>query len=189
MENIGPIHRLYRGKNYRKCIEAARAALAIVPKDSPKALKLQYLIGDALLDLKKYEEAILEYGRILSMNPSDIAYANRALARWELGDYRGALKDYNQAIRLERSNQIAHRGAGEMYLKLDQPKRAAIRFRSALRLKPDYSAALTGLGISLFQIGKWAQAYRCFKDALRLDPRDSLAKKGLDVLETELREG
>src|SRR5437867_2324346 len=107
--------RLYRLGHLKHCLrflEAVERAKGSLPK------ALQWLKGDVLLDLGDFESAIRVYYSILDDSPSDIAFNNKAYAQWELGDHATALKNYRRALRLNEHNAVAHRGAGEMLLKL-----------------------------------------------------------------------
>lgn len=147
-----------------------------------------YLKGDAFHELRKFSEARDCYTEILKLESSDVAYTNRALALWELGEYSEALKDYLEALKLNPKNAIASRGAGEMCLKLDEPRKAVGYFRKAISLARKYSEAYTGLGISMMNAGRWDLAVAPFFKALKLNPDDDLAKSGIQKIEDNLNE-
>ena len=58
--------------------------------------------GKALLDDHKEDQAIVEFGEALRLDPNyPIAYANRGLAFKQKGDLDRAIADYDEAIRLD----------------------------------------------------------------------------------------
>lgn len=174
------LHQLGRNKESLHAIEAL--------ENSPDKLtrktfrQLRFLKADVFHDLGKFLDAISCYEAIIAEEPSDVAYANKGLAHWELGEYPTALKCYIEAIRLNPANAIAQRGAAEMHIKLGSPKAAVPFLERALKLKPDYQEAYTCSGIAFYQIGSWAQADKMFQQALKLDPDDQLAKKGAKMI-------
>lgn len=170
------LHQMGRHKESLRAIEALEKS---PDKLSRKAYRqLRFLKADVFHDLGKFLDAISCYEALLAEEPSDVAYANKGLAHWELGDYPTALKCYIEAIRLNPANAIAQRGAAEMHIKLGSPKTAISFLEKALKLKPDYQEAYTCSGIAFYQLGSWAQADKMFQKALELDPNDTLAKKG-----------
>jgi len=158
------LYRLGHLKHCLKLLDAIERAKGSLPK------ALQWLKGDALLDLGDFENAIRVYDSILADRPIDIAFNNKAYAQWELGDHRAALKNYLRALRLNEHNEVAHRGAGEMLLKLGKPKGAVRHFAKALQRQPRYGEALAGLGLAHYRLRSWAKAYRFLREAAAISP-------------------
>jgi tetratricopeptide (TPR) repeat protein len=144
---------------------------------------LQYLCGDALLSIEKYPEAVAAYSEILAMETSDVAYANRALAYWEIGSHQKALSDYLEAIKLNPQNKVALRGAGEMLNEMDRHREAVRYLSAAVKLDPEYAAAYTALGVAYYNSEEWQKSYRALKRALQLNPEDKIAAKGVAKIE------
>ncbi|PLW99786.1 MAG: hypothetical protein C0594_16600, partial [Marinilabiliales bacterium] len=57
-------------------------------------------VGLALYDLKRYEEAIEYFDESLEIMENFNSYHGRALCKRYLGDYQGALEDYNSTMRM-----------------------------------------------------------------------------------------
>ncbi len=143
-------------------------------------IKSLFFKGDILLDRKRYKDAVACYTTLLELEENDIAYNNRALAHWELKQYKRALGDYKAAIQLNSKNATAQRGAGEMCLLLDFEEEALNYFKVAIQLNPKYAEAYTGAGIALFHMNLFDQSYGQFLAALKLNPSDQLAQEGLN---------
>ena len=141
-----------------------------------------YLIGDIYHDTDQYKLAIDLYTSILSKEESDMAYNNRALAFWELGDYRSAQKDYKSAISLNEKNWTSHRGFAEMTIKLNDPNLALQHFKKAILENPKYVNAYAGCGIALTRLGRNDDARQYLEKALEIDPECGVAKKALEDL-------
>lgn len=148
--------------------------------------QLLFLKADVLHDLGRFRDAVNCYERILAEKPSDVAYANKGLAYWELKEYQAALDSYQESIKLNPSNAIAQLGIGEMHIKLGDPKAALPFIEKALKLNPDYQEAYTCSGIALYQLGLWSRAYKKLQKAIQLDPDDWQAKKGIKLIEKHL---
>lgn len=65
--------------------------------------------GAALVGLRRYPEAIAALDRAIALNiqPLQVAYFNRALAKEALGDVPGAYHDYKAAVDLDPKFQLA----------------------------------------------------------------------------------
>ncbi len=178
----------YRASFHQECLRLISAIQKRARRGHPGiwSLDLEYLRGDTLLDLGRYAAAVRCYTEILKHDKTDIAFSNRALSLWELGKYQDALHDYMSALSLNRSNPIAQRGAGEMRLKLGDPRSSIRHFESAIKNNAEYVDAWAGLGVAFFQVGEWGKSYRAFQEAVRLDPKCDLAKKGLLELDSRL---
>ena len=70
------------------------------------------------------------------------AYAVRALARADLGDYDGAIDDYSAAIRLVPKAAGLRINRGLMHARLGQYDRAEADYRAALPLDGGTATAL-----------------------------------------------
>jgi tetratricopeptide (TPR) repeat protein len=178
---------LYKGAQFDLCLRFIdamfRHGFALSPEN---ALLIRHLKADALHAVKRYSEAVDVYGEILTMERTDVAYANRGLAYWELCNYERALDDYLEAIRLNSRNAIALRGAGEMLVKLEKPYDAVSHLSAAIDVDPNYAKAFTALGIAYFHCKEWGKSYRALKRAVSLDPNDRIALKGIKELEAVL---
>lgn len=151
---------------------------------SPKAdIEIRHLLGDALHSIENYKDAISVYGEILKKEPSDVAYGNRALAYWEMGEFQNALDDYLNSLKLNPLNTVALRGAGEMLNELGKPLDAVQYLTAAVKLDPKYSAAYTALGVAYYNSEDWVKSYQTLKKAVELDPEDKIAAMGIAKIE------
>ena len=150
---------------------------------SKAEIRLRYLRGDVLHCLRKYSDVVSVYGQILEVDPSDVAYSNRALAYWEMGEFQKALDDYIESVKLNPLNTVALRGAGEMLNKLNRHLDAAPYLSAAVKLDPKYSAAYTALGVAYYNSEEWLKSYQALKKAVELDPEDKTAAKGIAKIE------
>jgi tetratricopeptide (TPR) repeat protein len=96
-------------------------------------------------------------------------YRTRGLIRARLGNYPGAIADYDQALTLAPDPATyAHRGW--TYLATDAPRLALPDFEEAIRLDPESGDAHNGRGYSRVRLGLYREAVEDAKTALRLGP-------------------
>ncbi len=83
-----------------------------------------YLRGCAHKILKKYDEAIFDFSKSIQLGPNFAAesYLGRGMAKIEMGNARGAISDYDNAILLkpDLGNVYFHRCLAKRYLNDDK---------------------------------------------------------------------
>jgi tetratricopeptide (TPR) repeat protein len=81
---------------------------------------------------KKYEQAVNYYTRVLKFRPDDpeIVFL-RGECKFLLGDYGGAIKDFDLALSKDDDNEVAYVLRGQSKLKLDDKKGACDDFAKA----------------------------------------------------------
>ncbi len=82
------------------------------------------------------------------------AYYNRGLAYIDLGEYRRAIEDYDEALRLDPGNASAYNNRGYAYRELGEYRRAIKDLDQALRLDPGYALARDNRRIALRHLGE-----------------------------------
>jgi DNA-binding helix-hairpin-helix protein with protein kinase domain len=116
-----------------------------------------------------------------------IAYYNQGNAYYKVGDYEGAIENYNQALRLNPKDAQAYLNRGNARLEIaqhsgdpDRVYKAAIAdFSRSLVLKPNRGEAYLGRGMVRYEIAQYSKnpdrdyqlAIDDFNQALRLAPQ------------------
>lgn len=116
--------------------------------------------------------------------PDDpVAIFNRAQDLQEKGDLAGAIKLYDQALKIipEFPEAIYQRGMAE--LALGNQAEGETSLRKAVELRPDWSLALSSLGSLLVSQNKYDEAGRVLNKAIELDAQNFPALAAM----TELR--
>ena len=103
------------------------------------------------------------------MKPDDwqILY-NRGNAFLDAGKYQEAIKDYNQALKLQPNNPLIEHNRGLARLELGQAEAALADFNRVLTLDPNFALALYNRGRALEKLGRIPEArgaYRAFLQA------------------------
>src|SRR5690606_13542841 len=108
------------------------------------------------------------------------AYLNRGLARFEMDDFASALRDYDQAIRLEPENALAFNNRGIVKHKLGDYEGAIMDYDMALRLNPEMASSYFNRAMAREILGRsgYQDDYRI---AAQLNPQFDLENRRLDA--------
>lgn len=130
---------------FAESLALAERALAL----EPGSASTHGLIGDASLELGRYERAFAAFDRMVRLKPTANAYARVSYARELLGDKEGAIEAMELAV--DSSVGVAEPSAwsrtllGNLLHSTRRRAEANVRFREALMFVPGYPAALAGL--------------------------------------------
>ena len=94
----------------------------------------------------------------------------RGLDKKMLGDYKGAIFEYTQAIRLEPDFALAYIFRGDVKADLGQHFAAISDYDTAIRLEPDLAFAYYDRGIAKYKLGQHRAAISDYDTAIRLKP-------------------
>lgn len=110
-----------------------------------------------------------------------MVYNNRAIAKTELKDFRGAVEDYNKALEADSTYAFGYSNRANAKLKTEDYAGALEDCNKALILNPAYSNALFNRGNAEFMLKKYTEALRDYNEALRLNPLkyDALYNRGV----------
>ena len=106
--------------------------------------------------------------------------------KYYLGDYKGAITDYTQAIRLNPDYAKAYYNRGLAKSDLGQHFAAITDYDIAIRLNPDYADAYYNRGNAKYHLGQHFAAIADFDIAIRLNPDDADAYYNRGVVKYHL---
>ncbi len=153
-----------------KCAEAVDALDAVVAQEENA---LAYgLRGDALIGLKRYEEALQSFRKAVALDPRyEEAFYNIG---WLLrnSDEAEAESAFTKAIELESDYASAHRELGWIFRKAKQLDRAERHLRRATVLNPADAWAWVYLGNLLWGKGEFSAAEDAIKQAYEQSPNE-----------------
>ncbi len=86
-------------------------------------------------------------------SPDEKSYCNRGYAKHNLGDYRGAIQDYNKAIQLNPDYANAYYNRGIAKARLGDYRGAIQDYNKAIQLNPDDAEAYNNRGGAKFLLG------------------------------------
>jgi tetratricopeptide (TPR) repeat protein len=131
--------------DFRDALALGRRAVAL----SPTTARGYGIVGDAFVELGRYEQAFTAFDRMVSLKPSLASYARVSYARELLGDVQGAAEAMQLAVDAatgQREGQAwAYTQLGKLYVTHGRLRAAERRFRRALAVRPGYVYALDGL--------------------------------------------
>jgi tetratricopeptide (TPR) repeat protein len=131
--------------------------------------------ASALNDMGKFNEAVEDYSKAISMDPSySRAYWSRGSVFGNMGQLDKAMADLDKAIALE-PYASAYYTRGTVFEKRGETEKAIGDYERAIALKPSYAAAHFNLGILYGRVGALDKAIYCFDKAIDISPNHSLA--------------
>jgi tetratricopeptide (TPR) repeat protein len=127
----------------------------------------------------RLDEALADYNRVLSMDVSlpiaSLACQNRGNIYGIKGDYDRALRDYEQAIRLNPANAGAYVNRALTLVERGDYEAALKDYDEAIRFDPTKYKAFYGRSFTHAQLGDFDAAQRDINETLRLNPKFAMA--------------
>jgi tetratricopeptide (TPR) repeat protein len=91
------------------------------------------------------------------------------------GDYRQAIADYGEAIRLDPSIAKCYGDRGWAWLELEEPDKAIADLDEAIRLNPQDDRAFLSRGVAWSEKREFGKALSDYDEAIRLAPNTAKA--------------
>jgi len=125
--------------------------------------------GNALQDLKRYDEALASHNHALELNP-DYAegWSNKGITLNELKRYDEALAHYDKALELKPDYAEGWSYKGNTLQDLKRYDEALAHYDKALDLKADYAQVWFNKGIALNKLKRYDEALACYDQVLSL---------------------
>lgn len=121
----------------------------------------------------KFKLAADYYGELIKQNPDDFNYYVKRGVIYlnNLNDKKAAVKDFDQAIKLNANEPILFYNRGTAYMQLQDWKKAKKDLDSVISLLPNYVNAYLNRGIVLLNMNKADEALSDFERGIQIDPR------------------
>jgi tetratricopeptide (TPR) repeat protein len=119
-----------------------------------------------------YQYKIDNYTKYLRICPDcspAIVYSNRGIAYANLGNYKDAISDYTDAIRIDSDFSDAYYNRALMYTRLGHYEDAISDYTDAIRIDSDYTDAYCNRGYIYDELGNYEDAISDYTDAIRID--------------------
>ena len=156
-------------------MEPRQQNLPVSPAE-PTDAELWKDCGNRAFSAKKYAQAKQDYTQSIALQPTCLAYANRAMAELKLEEYSAAEADCTNAIALDAAYVKAYLRRASAAKQLGKLLEATEDYEHALRLEPTSSSTLTDRRACLDQLltqeGLQSQSIRA---AIRINPHSAQA--------------
>jgi tetratricopeptide (TPR) repeat protein len=141
---------------------------------SPATARTYGVIGDALVELGRYDEAFRAYDRMAELKPGLSAYARVSHARELRGDRPGAVRAMQLAVDAAGSQPEplawSRVQLGKLHFSHGRLQAAAREYRAALTAFPGYAMAIDALARVEAARGRFARAIQLERDAVDRTP-------------------
>ena len=166
--------------DFRAALRLGQRALTLSHGFSPPALAM---IGDASVELGRYQQGFAAFARLGHLRPGLVAYARLSYSRELQGDVAGATRLMRRAVDAgsgaPENTQWTRVQLATLLLKSGHTDAAAKEYRHALALLPNYARAEAGLGAVAVARGNLALAERWYaRAASHLPLPDIVAQLG-----------
>jgi len=127
-------------------------------------------LGSAYQDQKRYDEAIQQYQRALTIKSNFGSYINLGLIFHQQGRIKDAIREYQKALILRPSFAKGHFNLANAYQKFGRFDEAIQAYQRTLALKPNFAQAHFNLGNLFQKLGRFDESIHEYYLVLNLKP-------------------
>lgn len=163
--------------NYSEAIEFFKKEIDEHPRNSYAYIGL----AGVYYEQKKYDEAYSEVTTAFEFVPKKdkhlmaIAFMLKGDILLAITDTIGAIKDYDEALKLNPKFADVYEKRGQIYYELKNYDLSDADYHKLVELNPAYSPGYIGLGINANEQEKYDEAIKLYGKALNIDSENSLA--------------
>jgi tetratricopeptide (TPR) repeat protein len=131
---------------------------------------VQYAKADWDGAIVRFKSALEQVKEPVAALSKDIVFFQLANSHYSKGDYKNAIADYNQAIKLKPDYAEAYYNRGLTYNYQGNYTAAIADYNQAIKLKPDYAEAYNNRGLAYADQGNYTEAIADYNQAIKLKP-------------------
>jgi len=178
--SFGQANKLYRQALKTKDLNEKIKFLTEVIKLNPTKLDAYFHRANAKNDLGDYHGAIVDYSKIIVIEPDADTYYNRGNSRYSLKDFEGAKEDYEKAFKLDSYFVDALYSLGCVKYDLGNYESALLDFNKVLKAEPYYYKAYTLRAYTHTALKQQKNAIKDYSIAIFMNPSaDSYYNRGV----------
>jgi predicted AlkP superfamily phosphohydrolase/phosphomutase len=137
----------------------------------------------------KFEEAIIEYKKALTIRPQFASALNNiAICYGNLKQYDKAEENFKKALAFNPEDVFAMNNLAVMYLQTKRLDEARSYAEKAIGIEPKYANAHVTLGSVYATMGKFDMAEQEFNTVLKIDPGNRSAQSNLEKVRQQKKE-
>jgi serine/threonine protein kinase/Flp pilus assembly protein TadD len=156
---------------------------SVKPAKKRRILRIALISGFACLGLVGGISVIALSGKIpnpfanlpLLGSRDATAYNDSGIAKFKQGELQGAIKDFDEAIRLNPNFVLAYNNRAFAKMNSGDLQGAISDYNEAIRLNPNFAMAYSDRGMAKFNLGDKSGAMDDFNEAIRLQPDSAIA--------------
>lgn len=178
------------GEAYLQANDPANALASYVRAADllPQQTSTQLQAGSLLLLAGRHDDARARAEKVLETDPKNVAaLILRANALAGLADLDGALRQTEEAVRLDPTRPWSYANLGEFQLAQGKREEAEATFARAIQLAPESAEARLAIAQYYLRAGDATTAERYLLDAVRLAPEDLRARRTLTLVYLQAR--
>jgi len=147
MTNLNDIREIIKKENYQEALNLLNAK----EETHGKNYDFYFLKGRVYQELKLNNRAFEAYTKSILLNKENYkAYLNRAMIKGADGDFNGAVKDLENANKIEANKPQYYLNLGIVYASLNRPLDSIESFLNAINIDKDFTDAYNNLGITYY---------------------------------------
>jgi len=120
--------------------------------------------------LENYEKAIFYFSKAAEIKDEYSVFLELGMCRYAISDYKGALKDFISAIKLEPDNYDAQVWLAMVHEELQEYNMAFLIYHNIIEKNPAYLNAYINKGTLEMSIDRYQDASSTFSQVLKLNP-------------------
>ncbi len=190
-DKVATLHRILHASDLRRMGKYAEAedVLAALEETEPALYVVPFERGENFLAWAKPQQALPEFGRSLSLNPTfDQTLLGLGRAHFQLGHDKPAAESLELALRMNPRNFLARLALAKVYWRQNLPAKAEPELAQVVREHPELPEGHADYAIILAKSGKYREAMPHFQQALAAEYRDAVLYNYLGISYGELGE-
>lgn len=143
--------------------------------------------GVALMNLERYDDALLSLNQSLQLNSDDAnTHLFKCKTLYNLQQYDAALQSCNRSLEIKGLYSTLELRSS-ILLKLNRYEEALSSCNLVIQINPNDSNAWNNRGIALENLQRYNQAMRSFEEAIKIDPNNEVATYNRQRLNKQLK--